>query len=1331
MRQIYQTWGSSSSSAGGFSNNNNTRDKTILLTPPPSIRTKYDDISNTSPQRLDSSFEANNTSSGYNHNDSNNNKSTLSSSSSFLRKKQGSSVLAGPSSNNNDRGSVEAIQFVPAFEESLSPTTTTTRTIGDRPQPNKNLPQQESLDTSWDVIAGSDSSTIRSTTTPSYNTPGGRRYSSSVVGPSTATGRHVSGASSAIVTPSPNTKVVSRVSKLYLQSKNHQQQQQQQRVQNQPDDTKSMSCVSSSTNTSARPGGGGRIARLASLFSSRAIVPSSGNETRNATTSVDPVSGPPPSKAAAAGPVVASASASASPPGSESSSGYIGWPGTQDKRGGTVVVESSYEESDVGMGVKDYQRVVEENVNREVSNWMNDSQCGDSDSEQSSPQRSHTRGNNHQSSGQAATPPPPAFAPSTHSSSSPPRSMTAMPARQDLDKVHRLVSSPARAPTTILSPLSNRIHSIQEVYGQDGAKHDDGDDCKVITTMTDPWSDTLSDLSTSYSKTSSAYFNPREVQAIRKGKTDYVAAVRQNRQAAAAVMRRQSPQQQQQQEMTTVSSQQRTTSRTTRTLTEESLALKDHYSPPHRTYNASNAVGFRGLLNKSQDVPNLMDDVASDTASSVSGATSRYSSSNDNRKTYFDSRSTRQQQQERIDEEDDFGSQLTGTKSNNFDDSESDVFDGLSAVGGRPRTSVDGPTQDGRRITPLLYPSPEEENDEDEEEDHADGGILGARSRTAMSDLNVALLGGGLTAIQTTVYDFTGRKTASDFDDNLTNSDYDQYGFAKLPTFREMAVAGRNQHDRSLSAQSLQFAQPSQRVRQGMVQNNAKKRDNGGSGLASGSESGSSLFSDHYPTEEWGHNVSRDLSIYYVHPEEMKILVRKFRKMSRDLFPRLDYDDLEREEDATKAFALSEMRSRIMEKDIERGLERRGGTTVVDDIVMTPFNQAALRVRDAVIVAKAWRDGATPQDVINTSLLTRRSERTFYIPRHRVSPRGVAENTWEEVTWIDDMEMSRYRCHSIGPRHLKGTEMFTIGDCQSILLKLCNERCQELRRALNKATKQQIEAEEEMKAEGEGFDDGMMTEAEMTYLTSMEEVKTISLNLVLAEKAFTLVRDRIEKLVAKYEALLVRFDSETESVAPSSIFTSNSSYYSEDYSYASAEEREKEVLTRRAERAELRAELAAREAMLSKQQAKSIRDQKEQELNTLKARLVDLQSESSAAITEREHSVVLARAITANSRGVGSSIQARKNGGSSSGPVSGSRISRSKIDDIKKRFRDRSAAKNSTGSLAGSDVSPSNLNRSRNPPNSSANTFYRTVGEEMYQQLDFYERSLKAVEETR
>jgi hypothetical protein len=159
------------------------------------------------------------------------------------------------------------------------------------------------------------------------------------------------------------------------------------------------------------------------------------------------------------------------------------------------------------------------------------------------------------------------------------------------------------------------------------------------------------------------------------------------------------------------------------------------------------------------------------------------------------------------------------------------------------------------------------------------------------------------------------------------------------------------------------------------------------------------------------------------------------------------------------------------------------------------------------------------------------------------------------------------------------------------------------------------------------------------------------------------------------------------------------------------DEREREALARRAQRAELRAELAAREALLAKQQATKVRQEKEKELQALKIRLADLQSESSAAITEREHSVVLARAITANSR----------NGAMHQNRVSNAgvgKISRSKIDDVKQRFRDRNAAK----------INKAGGGRQPTDQKNNANSFYRTVGEEMFQHLDFYERSLKAVE---
>jgi hypothetical protein len=277
---------------------------------------------------------------------------------------------------------------------------------------------------------------------------------------------------------------------------------------------------------------------------------------------------------------------------------------------------------------------------------------------------------------------------------------------------------------------------------------------------------------------------------------------------------------------------------------------------------------------------------------------------------------------------------------------------------------------------------------------------------------------------------------------------------------------------------------------------------------------------------------------------------------------------------------------------------------------------------------------------------------------------------------------------------------------------------------LNRATARQIDVEELMKEEGDDGE-GMMTEAEMIYLSSMEEVKTISRKLVVAEKAFSLVRDRIEKLVAKYEALLVKI--ENENYAPSSIVTCESSCYSDGDSYYSDEDdREKEMLARRAQRAELRAELAVREALLRRQEVKKVQIEKQREIAALHGKLAELQSESSHAIADREHSVILARAITAKGSGDASSLQRR-----------GNRINQTTIDGVKQRFRDRMAAKLrvSTGSEGTSSSylpSPSTIGSQSKTPSPRTplpvTHKYRLAGEEMFQALDFYERSLKAVD---
>jgi len=386
---------------------------------------------------------------------------------------------------------------------------------------------------------------------------------------------------------------------------------------------------------------------------------------------------------------------------------------------------------------------------------------------------------------------------------------------------------------------------------------------------------------------------------------------------------------------------------------------------------------------------------------------------------------------------------------------------------------------------------------------------------------------------------------------------------------------------------------------------------------------------------------------------------------------------------------------------------------------------------------------------VNASKLTRRPEQAYYVKRpirrsRNRSPNvsvnrspnisinsdsmSVASDYWntapsaswayilEKVEWLDDTDFMQLRCPSLGPRCMRGFEMFTIGDCQSILLKLTNERCNILRDELNEATARQIEAEEEMKIEGDAGD-GMMTEAEMAYLTAMEDVKTVSKQLVVAEKSFNLVRQRIEKLVSRYEQLLVRI--ENESIATASVLTYESSYYSDEYEsdYSSGEDYEKEMFQRRAQRAELRAELAAREAILAKQEARKIKLEKQREIEALQQKLAELQSESSA-ITDRDHSIVLAKAIAANSA-IGEQS-----------PQGSPPNNTEKINGVKQRFRDRNV--NRTGTVPPPSQAPHLASEPKNYPERVAPSIRslqrRLVGEEMFQHLDFYERSLRAVE---
>ena len=126
------------------------------------------------------------------------------------------------------------------------------------------------------------------------------------------------------------------------------------------------------------------------------------------------------------------------------------------------------------------------------------------------------------------------------------------------------------------SPMAKQRHDNDKVHRL----------AKPQVLYSDPWNrnhqeETMSDFSNS----SSAYFQPKS-KAL-----DKVQEFGKKKSQAASVMR----------------------------LTAEALAQQDHYAPPHKTM--SNSVGFQGLLDKSRDVPNLIDD-ASSLATSMSGATS-------------------------------------------------------------------------------------------------------------------------------------------------------------------------------------------------------------------------------------------------------------------------------------------------------------------------------------------------------------------------------------------------------------------------------------------------------------------------------------------------------------------------------------------------------------------------------------------------------------------------------------------------------------------------------------------------------------------------------------
>lgn len=386
-------------------------------------------------------------------------------------------------------------------------------------------------------------------------------------------------------------------------------------------------------------------------------------------------------------------------------------------------------------------------------------------------------------------------------------------------------------------------------------------------------------------------------------------------------------------------------------LSEAALREKDLLTSSFQTIaHGANVKGFRGFINKTADIPNLMDDVESVTSASTSAAFRR----------------------------------------EEYGDVESDVFDGVGSVDCAKPSSQKEQTKLNENIM-----------------DATDDG------RT----FNVLKLKSGISSIQTSPECFNKRIISADFDAGLSESDTDHA--MRLHIGKENSNPILPGHYDEISSRD-------------------SERDD---------ESTSCSSSDGIPIDS-NTALTCDLSKFSVSSSQVRKLVQAYRSMSQFVNTGIVS---QREEDEKKTFALFEMRSRIMQTDIERGFERTGGTVTVDDLVLTRYFKACCRVRDAVIVSKAWRDGATPQDARKALNLTEESD--FYVKRtsHMIYPstnlssdqQSIGSSSshilisYERIGWIDDTDFCLIKC--FGAKILRGSGIFTIGDCQSMLLKLTHE----------------------------------------------------------------------------------------------------------------------------------------------------------------------------------------------------------------------------------------------------------------------------------------------------
>jgi len=388
-------------------------------------------------------------------------------------------------------------------------------------------------------------------------------------------------------------------------------------------------------------------------------------------------------------------------------------------------------------------------------------------------------------------------------------------------------------------------------------------------------------------------------------------------------------------------------------LSEDLLRENERHSGSFLSYaHGANVRGYRGFIDKTVDVPNLLDEESVTSASTF--ATSR-------RK--------------------------------DLHDDESDVFDGLTTVKNHSFIHHGKPS-------PRVSLSPEKKQTKTLNKE-----VLTSKTSNMFenNDTKVIVINKSLSTIQSTPKQFEHRTTSTEFDADLTESDTD-YATNDIRYSRE------NKNSKRMHSRFSKRA---------IMPRVVESSDEG------------SCYSESDDSK-----VNSYLEQYSVDPSQIRKLVKAYRNLSEST-------DIQHsaEEDAKKSFALFEMRSRIMQTDLERGYDRAGGTMTVDDIVTTQYMKAACRVRDAVIVSKAWKDGASPQEVRVAFNLT--NPFTYCIKRSNKfteSFNKIVTNAEEKVGWIDDSEFSLIRC--FGSRTLRGVDIFTLGDCQSMLLKLTHEYCE-------------------------------------------------------------------------------------------------------------------------------------------------------------------------------------------------------------------------------------------------------------------------------------------------